>query len=165
MSEQDSAPAYVPILSRLRPADGAVKTKRRKGRGPGSGLGKTAGTGQKGQKARHPGAFSKLAFEGGQLPLQRRLPKVGFWNPFTRHLATVNLSDLAMFEKGAVVDANALRAKRLVRGRFDGIKVLGDGELVHALTIRAHGFSKSALEKIAKVGGTAEVIALAPRSE
>jgi large subunit ribosomal protein L15 len=77
----------------------------------------------------------------------------------------VNLSDLAVFEKGAVVDANALREKRLVRGRFDGIKVLGDGELTHAVTIRAHGFSKSALEKIAKAGGKAEVIALAPRAE
>ena len=161
----ETTQAYVPILSRLRPAPGAVKTKRRKGRGPGSGLGKTAGKGQKGQKARHPGAFSKLAFEGGQLPLQRRLPKVGFWNPFARQLATVNLSDLAMFQPGAVVDATALREKRLVRGRFDGVKVLGDGELVHPLTIRAHGFSKSALDKIAKSGGKAEVIALAPRAE
>lgn len=165
MSETDSTEKYIPILSRLRPAKGAVKTKRRKGRGPGSGLGKTAGKGMKGQKARHPKHFSKLAFEGGQLPLQRRLPKVGFWNPFSRNLATVNLSDLAVFEKDAVVDAEALRGKRLVRGKFDGVKVLGNGDLDRPLTIRAHAFSAVAKEKIEKAGGKAEVIALAPRSE
>ena len=165
MSEADSTEKYVPILSRLRPARGAVKTKRRKGRGPGSGLGKTAGKGQKGQKARHPGAFSKLAFEGGQLPLQRRLPKVGFWNPFSRNLATVNLRDLAVFDASSVVDAEALRGKRLVRGQFDGVKVLGNGDIDRPLTIRAHAFSATAKEKIEKAGGKAEVIALPPRSE
>jgi large subunit ribosomal protein L15 len=90
MSEQNKTP----ILSRLRPAEGAVRGKRRKGRGPGSGLGKTAGHGQKGQKARHPGNFSKLGFEGGQMPLYRRIPKRGFVNPFTKKVATVNVKEL-----------------------------------------------------------------------
>lgn len=165
MSETDSIEKYVPILSRLRPARGAVKTKRRKGRGVGSGLGKTAGKGQKGQKARHPGHFSKLSYEGGQLPLQRRLPKVGFWNPFSRNIATVNLSDLAVFEANAVVDVDALRGKRLVRGKFDGVKVLGNGEIDRPLTVRANAFSATAKAKLEKAGGKVEVIALAARSE
>jgi large subunit ribosomal protein L15 len=162
MAEQ-STPAqgekYVPILSRLSPPKGAVKSKRRKGRGPGSGLGKTAGKGQKGQKARHPGDFGKLHFEGGQSPIQRRLPKVGFWNPFSKVVATVNVGDLQVFPSGTVVDIAALREARLVRGRrFDGVKVLGDGDLGHALTVRAHAFSASAKAKIEKAGGKAEVI-------
>lgn len=153
----------VPLLSRLRAPEGAVKSKRRKGRGPGSGLGKTAGKGQKGQKARHPMDFGKLAFEGGQTPLQRRLPKVGFWNPFTKHVVTVNVGDLAFFDKGTVVDEAALRNHRLVRGKFDAIKVLGNGELPHALTVKAHAFSASAKEKIEKAGGTVEVLQVLAR--
>jgi len=147
-----------PILSRLRPPKGAVKAKRRKGRGPGSGLGTTAGKGQKGQKARHPGNFSKVGFEGGQTPLMRRLPKVGFWNPFRKHVVTVNVRDFGRFDKGTTVDVDALRNEGLVQGRFDAVKVLGQGELDRALTIRAHAFSAGAKEKIEKAGGTAELL-------
>ncbi len=149
----------VPILSRLRAPEGAVRPKRRRGRGPGSGLGKTGGKGQKGQKARHPGDFGKLAFEGGQMPLVRRLPKVGFRNPWGKTVATVNLDDLQRcFEKGATVDETALREARLVRGKFDAFKVLGRGSLDHALTVRANAFSAGAKERIEKAGGTAEVV-------
>jgi len=155
--DQETLP---PILSRLRPPAGAVRGKRRKGRGPGSGLGKTAGKGQKGQKARHPGAFGKLAFEGGQSPIQRRLPKVGFFNPFSKTIATVNLSDLARFEKGSTVDVDALRKARLVRGKFDGLKVLGTGDIDRPLTVVAHAFSASAKAKIEKAGGKAQLLEL-----
>lgn len=154
MSEENNHP----ILSRLSPPEGAVRSKRRKGRGVGSGLGKTAGKGQKGQKARHPGDFGKLHFEGGQSPLQRRLPKVGFWNPFSKNLASVNVGELARFSAGTVVDEAALRSLRLVRGRLDGVKVLGGGELSHALTVRAFAFSASAKEKIEKAGGKVEIL-------
>ncbi len=145
-----------PVLSRLRAPRGAVKNKRRKGRGVGSGLGKTAGKGQKGQTARHPRAFGKLHFEGGQMPLQRRMPKVGFFNPFSRTIATVNVGELKRFDKGAVVDEAALRAVGLVKGKNDGIKILGNGELDRAVTVRASAFSASAKEKIEKAGGTVE---------
>lgn len=147
----------IPILSRLAPPPGAVKSKRRKGRGIGSGLGKTAGKGQKGQKARHPGNFKKLAFEGGQMPLYRRMPKVGFAKINPRVVAHVNLRDLARFEAGAQVDEALLRDAGLVRGRCDAVKVLGQGELPHAMTIMVEAFSASAKEKIEKVGGTAIV--------
>ncbi|MFW5875953.1 MAG: 50S ribosomal protein L15 [Myxococcota bacterium] len=157
MAEADEK--QVPILSRLRPPTGAVQPKKRKGRGPGSGLGKTAGHGMKGQKARNTGDFSKPGFEGGQIPLQRRLPKVGFHNPFSKIIATVNVRDLARFDAGAEVDPGKLREAGLLRRKgFDGIKVLGEGDLDRALTVRAHAFSKSAKEKIEKAGGKAEVI-------
>lgn len=156
MAEQEEK--NVPILSRLRPPAGAVRSKKRKGRGVGSGLGKTSGKGMKGQKARHPGAFSKLHFEGGQTPLQRRLPKFGFRNPFTKTIVTINVSDLNRFEDGATVDAATLREAGLVRKRFDGVKVLGNGEMERKLTVRVHGFSASAKEKIEKAGGKAELI-------
>jgi large subunit ribosomal protein L15 len=149
----------VPILSRLRPPKGAVQKKMRVGRGPGSGLGKTAGRGQKGQKARQPGNIHKLSFEGGQMPLARRIPKGGFHNLFAKKVVQVNVRDLARFEKGATVDAAALVEAGLIRGRFDQLKVLGDGELDRALTVRAHFFSKSAREKIEKAGGRAEELA------
>ncbi len=154
----EAAQERPPILSRLAPPAGAVRRKKRKGRGPGSGLGKTAGKGQKGQKARHPGNFGRIGFEGGQMPLMRRLPKVGFRNEFARKVAEVNLRDLARFEAGAVVDPEALRAAGLVKGRYDAIKVLGSGELAVALTVRAHGFSKGARAKIEQAGGKAEVL-------
>jgi large subunit ribosomal protein L15 len=157
----DQIEKTVPILSRLRPPEGAVRTKKRVGRGPGSGLGKTAGRGQKGQKARQPGNIHKLHFEGGQMPLNRRLPKVGFNTPFPRELAAVNLKQLDVFEAGTTVDEAALRSRGLVKGRWDGIKILGTGELAKKLVIKAHGFSASAKEKIEKAGGTAEVIAKA----
>jgi large subunit ribosomal protein L15 len=153
----------VPILSRLRAPEGAVKGKKRKGRGVGSGLGKTSGKGQKGQKARSPGNFQHLGFEGGQTPIYRRLPKFGFTNPFSKKIATLNVGDLNRFDAGATVDIDALREARLVRGEFHGVKVLGNGELDKKLTVKVNAFSKSALEKIAKAGGTAEVIEIVER--
>jgi large subunit ribosomal protein L15 len=144
-------------LSNLQPALGSHRNRKRIGRGHGSGTGKTAGKGHKGQKARSGGSI-KAGFEGGQMPLQRRLPKRGF-NPLTRkEYALVNLRDLELFEVGSVVDIEALGKAGLVGQIKDGIKVLGDGELTKALTVKAHKFSKSAQEKIAAAGGTAEVL-------
>lgn len=150
----------IPILSRLSPPEGAVRGKRRRGRGPGSQLGKTSGHGQKGQKARNKGNFSKVGFEGGQTPLHRRLPKFGFTNPFTRIVVSLNVSDLSRFAKGTKVDVDALRAEGLVKGRFDSIKVLGSGEIDRALSVFAHAYSASAKEKIERAGGTANVVEL-----
>lgn len=150
----------VPILSRLSPPPGAVRSKKRKGRGVGSGLGKTAGKGMKGQKARHPGDFGKLYFQGGQMPLQRRLPKFGFHNPFSKSWGTVNVGELAArFEAGATVSLEDLRKIGVLKRKHDGVKVLGTGDLDKKLTVRAHAFSASAKEKIEKAGGKAEVIA------
>jgi large subunit ribosomal protein L15 len=148
----------VPILSRLSPPPGAVRTKRRKGRGPGSGLGKTAGKGQKGQKARSPGNFSKLMFEGGQTPLQRRLPKVGFHNPFSRRYSIVNLEQLANYASGTTVHAEALFEARLIRTKKLPVKILGNGNVKHALTVQAHAFSASAKARIEEAGGKAIVV-------
>ncbi|MDD9934758.1 MAG: 50S ribosomal protein L15 [Myxococcales bacterium] len=147
----------VPILSRLKPPAGAVKRRRRIGRGPGSGLGKTSGKGQKGQKSRSGGSIHPW-FEGGQTPLQRRLPKVGFHNPFSKTIVTVNVSALARFDAGATVGPEELRAAGLIRKRYDGVKILGSGTLDKALTVRAHAFSKGAKSLIEGAGGTAEVI-------
>ena len=148
----------IPILSRLRAPEGAVQPKKRVGRGVGSGLGKTAGRGQKGQKARQPGNIHKLHFEGGQMPLNRRLPKIGFNNPFHKEMAVVNVASLDQFEAGATVDEQALRARGLVKGQWDGVKVLGVGELAKKLTVKATAFSASAKEKIEKAGGVAELV-------
>lgn len=148
----------VPILSRLSPPAGAVSNHKRKGRGVGSGLGKTAGRGQKGQTARQPGAFHKLHFEGGQMPLNRRLPKVGFENIFRQTFAVVNVGDLEVFDAGVTVDEAALRAKLLVRGRWDGVKVLGQGRLEKKLTVKVEKFSASAKEKIEKAGGACQIV-------
>jgi large subunit ribosomal protein L15 len=150
--------AEQPILSRLRAPKGAVQVKRRIGRGPGSGLGTTGGKGQKGQYARAGGQVRR-GFEGGQTPLMRRLPKIGFTNPFRKSVAVVNIRDLADFDANAVVDVAKLKEVGLVRGGFDSVKVLGDGELKKALTVRAHAFSKSAKERIEQAGGKAELIA------
>jgi len=155
----DSEHQDVPILSRLRPPAGAVRPKRRRGRGPGSGLGKTSGKGQKGQKARNPGDFGKLGFEGGQMPMSRRLPKRGFNNPFTKKIATVNVSSLSRFDAGATVNVSTLLDSGLIRGAFDGVKILGKGDIDRALTVQAQAFSASARDKIEKAGGTAEVVA------
>ena len=155
MPESDS---QVPILSRLKPAPGSNHRPKRKGRGPGSGLGKTCGKGQKGQKSRSGGGIH-VWFEGGQTPLQRRLPKLGFHNPFSKAIATVNVQSLSRFEAGAVVDPEALAKVGLVRGRHDGVKILGQGELDRALTVKAHAFSARAKELIEKAGGTVEVLA------
>lgn len=148
-------------LSKLVKPEGATKVKLRKGRGVGSGLGKTAGRGQKGQYARS-GGF-KPYFEGGQTPLQRRLPKRGFKNPFPTKVAAINVGDLDVFAAGAKVDEKALRDHGIVKGQFDGIKILGDGELSKALVVTADAFSKSAQEKIQKAGGKALLVS-APKA-
>ena len=127
---------YVPILSRLRAPEGANKKKMRVGRGTGSGKGKTCGRGMKGQKARQPGNFHKLGFEGGQMPLARRLPKRGFHNLFAKTVAEVNVRDLGRFDAGATVDVDALVGKGLLKGNFDVVKVLGNGEIDRKLTIK-----------------------------
>jgi large subunit ribosomal protein L15 len=144
-------------LSNLQPAPGSHRNRKRIGRGHGSGTGKTSGKGHKGQKARSGGSI-KPGFEGGQMPLQRRLPKRGF-NPLTRkEYALVNLRELELFESGSVVDIEALGKAGLVGQIKDGVKILGDGDLTKALTIKAHKFSKSAQEKIAAAGGSVEVL-------
>jgi large subunit ribosomal protein L15 len=144
-------------LSKLAKPKGATKKKTRKGRGVGSGLGKTAGRGQKGQYARTRGF--KPHFEGGQTPLQRRLPKRGFRNPFPTKTAEVNVRDLDIFDAGTNVDERALRESGLVKGVVDRIKILGDGELSKSVTVTAHSFSKSAAEKITKAGGKIQLLA------
>lgn len=146
------------MLHELRPAEGSSKAAKRKGRGHGSGNGKTAGYGHKGQKARS--GAKKAGFEGGQLPLQRRLPKVGFTNcPFRKIFATIKVSDLeARFEAGAVVDEAAVIAAGLVKKTNDGIKVLGNGEITKPMTVQLTAFSASAKEKIEKAGGKAEEV-------
>ena len=156
--EDATLDANVPILSRLRPPAGAVRKKKRRCRGIGSGLGKTGGKGQKGQKARHPGDFGKRGFEGGQMPLHRRLPKVGFHNPFSREVATVNLRDLERFESGAVVNVAALVSKGLVNKKDKYVKVLATGDINKPLKVQVQAFSASAKSKLEKAGGTAEVV-------
>ena len=144
-------------LNELRPAEGSVKANFRKGRGAGSGNGKTAGKGHKGQNARSGGGV-RPGFEGGQLPLYRKLPKRGFNNKFATNYAIVNVSDLNVFENGAVVDLEALLAKKIVRKSLDGLKVLGNGELTKKLTVKAAVFSATAKEKITAAGGQAEEV-------
>jgi len=143
------------ILSKLQAPAGANTAKTRVGRGVGSGLGKTSGKGQKGQKARHPGNFSKKHFQGGQTPMQRRLPKRGFFNIFALTTATINVGDLERFAAGTVVDEALLRKERLLRGACDRVKVLGNGTLSKALTVNVHAFSESAKQKIVAAGGKA----------
>jgi large subunit ribosomal protein L15 len=152
------------ILSKLGAPAGANTPKKRLGRGVGSGLGKTSGKGQKGQKARNTGNFSKTHFQGGQTPMQRRLPKRGFVNPFTLTVATINVGDLERFTAGTVVDEALLRRERLLRGACDRVKVLGDGTLSKALTVNLDAFSQSAKDKIVAAGGEANVIG-APAEE
>lgn len=147
-----------PILSRLRPPNGAVRRKKRVGRGPGSGWGKTSGRGQKGQKARKPGNLKKLHFEGGQMPLQRRVPKRGFYNLFSTPVAEVNVGSLERFNAGDVIDTALLISRRLVRPRASVVKVLGAGELTKPLVVHAHRFSDGARSKIEAVGGRCEIL-------
>jgi large subunit ribosomal protein L15 len=144
-------------LFELSPAPGSVKEPKRKGRGLGSGNGKTAGKGHKGQNARSGGGV-RPGFEGGQMPLQRRLPKRGFKNIFATKFAVINLSELNIFADGDVVDAAALIEKGMLKDEFDGLKVLGNGELEKKITIKAKKFSASAQQKIEAAGGKAEVI-------
>jgi large subunit ribosomal protein L15 len=146
-------------LSNLKPKKGARHAKKRVGRGPGSGNGKTSGRGEKGQKSRS-GYSRMLGFEGGQMPLHRRLPKRGFTNIFKKERAVVNVSDLERFENGATVDESTLRANGLVKGQIEGgIKILGDGKLTKKLTVHAHKFSESARKQIEAAGGTCQEIA------
>lgn len=144
-------------LHEMSPAAGAKKSPKRLGRGSGSGLGKTSGKGHKGQKARSGGGV-RPGFEGGQMPLTRRLPKRGFTNIFAKVYSTVNLSDLEKFEEGTVVTADLLKEKRIIRKLNDGLKVLGNGNLTKKLTVKADKFTKSAEQKIVAAGGNAEVV-------
>ena len=144
-------------LHELSPAEGSAKAAWRKGRGVGSGNGKTAGKGHKGQKARS-GHGMRPGFEGGQMPLQRRIPKRGFNNIFATVYAVVNVEALNRFEDGAVVDLDALLAKKIVRKANDGLKVLGNGELTKKLTVKANVFSATAKEKIEAAGGKTEEV-------
>ena len=143
-------------LHELSPAPGSNVGAKRKGRGHGSGNGKTAGYGHKGQKARS--GSKKAGFEGGQMPLQRRLPKRGFNNIFGTNYAIVKVGDLEVFDKNTTVDTKALLEKGLIRKAQDGVKVLGDGELTKSLNVKLAAYSASAKEKIEKAGGKAEVI-------
>ena len=144
-------------LSNLKPKKGSRHAKKRVGRGPGSGHGKTAARGEKGQKSRS--GFSRmLGFEGGQMPLHRRLPKRGFTNIFKKEHAIVNLSDLERFDNGATVDEASLRQAGLVKGKHAGVKVLGNGELTKKLTVHAAKFSASARKAIEAAGGTCQEI-------
>ena len=144
-------------LSNLKPPAGAVKKTKRLGRGPGSGTGKTAGRGHKGQKSRS-GASIRPGFEGGQMPLQRRLPKRGFNNIFRTEYTLVKVGDLARFDAGDVVDPDKLLEVGIIKNLRSRIKVLSDGELTVALTVKAHKFSKAAQEKIVAAGGTVETL-------
>lgn len=146
-------------LSNLKPVPGSTRTRMRVGRGEGSGKGRTAGRGQKGQLSRS-GSGVRPGFEGGQMPLQRRIPKRGFTNVFAKDISVVNVGELGKrFEAGALVDAEALLASGLLsRLGKDGVKVLGRGEITIALTVRANSFSESAASKIAAAGGAVEVI-------
>ena len=145
-------------LSELRPAPGSKQVRKRVGRGPGSGLGKTSGRGHKGQKARAGGGKGPY-FEGGQTPLQRRIPKRGFTNIFKKQYTIINVDDLeAKFDSGAVVDAQALIESGLVSKKRIGIRILGRGDITKELNVKASGFSETAKEKIIAAGGTVEVV-------
>ena len=144
-------------LHELQPAFGSTTAPKRLGRGVGSGLGKTSGKGHKGAKARSGGG-KRPGFEGGQMPLTRRIPKRGFTNIYAKEYAIINLADLEAFENGAVVDATALKNAGIVKNAKDGIKVLGKGELSKQLTVKAAKFSATAAQKIEANGGKAEVI-------
>ena len=144
-------------LHELSPAEGSVSKAYRKGRGEGSGNGKTAGRGQKGQKARSGGGV-RIGFEGGQMPLARRIPKRGFHNIFAKPLESVNVSALEKFEDGAVVDAKALLDAGILSKCTYGVKILGNGEITKKLTVKASAFSESAKAKIEAAGGKAEVV-------
>jgi large subunit ribosomal protein L15 len=147
-------------LHTLAPNPGATRKPKRLGRGPGSGRGKTAGKGQKGQKARTGHHGARIGFEGGQMPIQRRLPKRGFDNPFRVEAHPVNLGSLAERFNEGIVDVEAMRSAGLVPRSAKVVKVLGRGDIGKALTIRAHRFSQSALTKVAAAGGTAEILEL-----
>ena len=145
------------FMNELSPAPGSTHVAKRKGRGHGTGNGKTAGRGHKGQKARSGGGV-RIGFEGGQMPLARRIPKRGFHNIFAKPLESVNVSALNQFEDGAVVDAQALLESRVLSKCVYGVKILGNGEITKKLTVKANAFSESAKAKIEAAGGKAEVV-------
>ena len=144
-------------LHELSPAEGATKTSKRIGRGHGSGQGKTAGKGHKGQKARSGGSI-RHGFEGGQMPLQRRIPKRGFNNIFAKNIVAINVSALEVFDNDAEVTAQALIEKGIVKKEYDGIKILGNGTLTKKLNVKVAAYSESAKQKIEAAGGKAEVV-------
>jgi len=144
-------------LSQLKPVEGSKKSRKRVGRGTGSGHGKTSCRGHKGQNCRSGGGVRR-GFEGGQMPLQRRLPKRGFCNIFKKQYAIVNISDLEKFKAGSVITPEELVKKGIVKKIADGIKILGNGELRDAFTVKAHKYSGTAAEKIRSAGGEVEVI-------
>ena len=144
-------------LHELSPVPGSTKERKRIGRGPASGQGKTAGKGHKGQKAR-AGRGMQIGFEGGQMPLQRRIPKRGFVNIFATTYATINVAALNAFEDGAVVDVEAMKNAGLVKKTYDGVKILANGTLTKKLTVKAAAYSEAAKAKIEAAGGKAEVI-------
>ena len=144
-------------LSNLRPAEGSKHSDNfRRGRGHGSGNGKTAGKGHKGQKARS--GTPRIGFEGGQMPLYRRIPKRGFKNRNSKEIVAVNLGALEVFDNGATVDIDALKEKGIIKHSLDGVKILGNGELTKKLDVKVNAYSASAKEKIESLGGTAEVM-------
>ena len=144
-------------LNELSPSKGSKSSRKRLGRGPGSGTGKTSGKGHKGHKARSGGGV-RPGFEGGQMPIQRRLPKVGFTNIFKKEIAVVNIRDLLKFESGSIVDEAVLVRSGIVKGRRDGIKLLAQGDINFPLTVKVSFASSGAKEKIEKAGGKVEVI-------
>ena len=144
-------------LHELRPAEGAKKAPKRVGRGTGSGLGRNSGKGEKGQNSRTGGGV-RPGFEGGQMPLYRRLPKRGFTNIFAKEYAVINLDRLNDFEDGTIVTPELLLEKRIISKVYDGVKILGNGEILKNLTVKASKFSKSAAEKIEAAGGKVEVV-------
>jgi large subunit ribosomal protein L15 len=151
-------------LNNLKPAKGSVRERKRVGRGPGSGLGKTSGRGEKGQKSRS-GFSQKPGFEGGQMPLHRRVPKRGFKNPFRKEYAEINLERLEVFEPGTIVTPELMLRQGLIKSPRDEVKVLAKGSLTKALTVRAHRFSAKAQEAIAGAGGKAELIDVVDKAE
>ncbi len=144
-------------LNELSPAEGSKSSRKRKGRGVGSGLGKTAGKGSKGHRARSGGGV-RPGFEGGQMPIHRRLPKRGFANIFKTNVVIVNIVDLKRFESGAIVDKETLSSAGMVKGQYDAIKLLGKGEIDFPLTVKVNAASKSAIDKIEAAGGKVEVL-------
>lgn len=144
-------------LNELKPAPGSKRERKRVGRGTGSGMGKTSTRGQTGQKSRSGGGV-RPGFEGGQMPLSRRLPKRGFTNIFAKEYSIVNVGDLNRFEDGTEVTAKLLKEQRLIRKVQDGVKILGNGEITKKLTVKAAKFTKTAADKIKAAGGTAEVV-------
>jgi large subunit ribosomal protein L15 len=145
-------------LNELSPAEGSRTSRKRLGRGPGSGLGKTSGRGHKGQGSRSGGGI-RPGYEGGQMPIHRRLPKRGFTSIFKTNVAVVNIRDLKRFESGAVVDETSFRAAGIVKGRYDQIKLLAKGDIEVSITVKVNAASRKAVEKIASAGGKVEVTA------